>query len=79
MKNVRSSQASVSISFCTELSKTQFSSVSIISNTSIRNTRLKLVKNEANAKQLPEFLLVENYLHFSSKLSSKNNSTYCKN
>ena len=37
-------------------------------NTFISNARLKLAKNEANAKQHPEaeLLLFENYSHFSS-------------
>ena len=48
-----------------------------ISNTFISNT-LKLARNQAKAKQLPEFklLLFENYLHSSSTLSSKNNGEY---
>ena len=39
---------------------------------------LKLVKNQANAKQHPEteLLLFENYSHSSSTLSFKDNSTY---
>ena len=39
---------------------------------------LKLVKNQANAKQHPEaeLLLFENYSHSSSMLSFKDNSTY---
>ena len=51
-----------------------------ISNTFISNTRLKLAKNQANAKQNPEaeLLLFENYSHSSSTLSSKNNRTYSK-
>ena len=46
-----------------------------ISNTFIRNARLKLAKNQANAKQHPEaeLLLFENYSHSLSMLSSKNN------
>ena len=38
-----------------------------ISNTFINNARLKLAKNQANAKQRPEaeYLLFENYSHFS--------------
>ena len=41
----------------------------------ISNTRLKLAKNQANAKQhrQAELLLFENYSHSSSPLSSKNN------
>ena len=52
-----------------------------ISNTFISNTRLKLAKNQANAKQQleAELLLFENYSHSSSMLSSKNNRTYSKN
>ena len=51
-----------------------------ISNTFISNTRLKLAKCQANAKQHPgaELLLFENYLHSSSRLSSKNNGSYSK-
>ena len=43
----------------------------------ISNTRLKLAKNQANAKQHLEadFLLFENYLFTSFTLSSKNNRT----
>ena len=43
------------------------------SNTFISNARLKLTKNQANAKQHPEteLLLFENYLHFSFILSKK--------
>ena len=45
-----------------------------ISNTFISNTRLKLAKNEAIAKQPPdaERLKFKNYLHSSSTLSIKN-------
>ena len=52
-----------------------------ISNTFISNTRLKLTKNQANAKQHPEteFLLFQNYSLSSYTLSSKNKGTYCKN
>ena len=41
------------------------------------NARLKLAKNQANAKQHPEIqlLLFENYAYFLSTLSSKNNGT----
>ena len=51
-----------------------------VSNTSISNARLKLVKNQADAKQHreAELLLFENYSHFSSTLSSKKNRTYSK-
>ena len=44
-------------------------------NTFISNVKLKLVKNQANAKQHPEakLLLFENYSHSSSTISSKNN------
>ena len=43
------------------------------SNTFISNARIKLAKNQANAKQHPEaeLLLFENYSHSSSMLSSK--------
>ena len=49
-----------------------------ISNTFIFNARLKLAKNQANAKQQPEveLLLPKNYSHSSSTLSFKNNRTY---
>ena len=52
-----------------------------ISNTFISNTRLKLAKNQAKAKQHPEaeLLLFENYSISSSTLSSKNNRRYSKN
>ena len=45
-----------------------------INNIFISNSRLKLAKNEANAKQDPEaeLKLFESYSHFSSTLSSKN-------
>ena len=41
---------------------------------------MKLVKNQAKAKQHPEteLLVLENYSLFSSMLSSKNNSRYSK-
>ena len=44
------------------------------------NTRLKLAKNQANAKQHPEaeLLLFDNYSHSSTTLSSKNNKTCTK-
>ena len=44
------------------------------------NTRLKLVRNQANAKQHPEaeLLTPENYLHSSSTLPSNNNRTNSK-
>ena len=50
----------------------------LISNTFISNARLKLAKNKPNAKKHTEaeLLLYENYLHYSSILSSKNNSSY---
>ena len=53
---------------------------SFISKIFIRNARLKLANNQANAKQHPEteHLLFENYSHSSSRLSSKNNRTYSK-
>ena len=49
-----------------------------ISNTFISNARLKLAKNQVNAKQHPEaeILLFENYSHYSSTLSSKNSWIY---
>ena len=52
-----------------------------ISSTFISNARLKLAKNQANAKQHLEAELwkFENYSHSSSTLSSKNNRTYSKN
>ena len=51
-----------------------------ISNTFIRNARLKWVKNQGNAKQQPEaeLLLFENYLNSSSTLLPKNSSSYSK-
>ena len=51
-----------------------------ISNTFISNVRLKLAKNQANAKQQPEteLLLFEFFSHSSSTLSSKNNRRYSK-
>ena len=51
-----------------------------ISNTFISNTRLKLAKNQAKAKQHPEaeFLLFENYSFSSSTLSSKSNGRFSK-
>ena len=51
-----------------------------LSNTFISNVRLKLAKNERNAKQHPEaeLLLFENYSHCSSTLSSKSNRTNSK-
>ena len=52
-----------------------------ISITFISNTRLKLAKNQASAKQHPdaELLLFENYSHSSPTLSSKNNMRYSEN
>ena len=47
-----------------------------MSNTFISNSRLKLVKNQANAEA--ELSLFENHSHPSSTLSSKNNRTYSK-
>ena len=51
-----------------------------LSNNFISNARLKLGKNQANAKQHPEaeLLLFENYSHSSSMLSSKNDRRYSK-
>ena len=42
------------------------------------NAKLKLTKNQVNAKEHPkgELSLFENYLHYSSTLSSKDNRTY---
>ena len=53
---------------------------SFISNTFIRNIRLKLAKYKANAKQHPEaeLLLFENYSHSPSTLSSKTNMLHSK-
>ena len=50
----------------------------LISNTFISNTRLKLAKNQLNAKLNleAELLLLEKYSYFSSSLSSKNNGPY---
>ena len=47
---------------------------------SISNARLKLAKNQANVKQHPEaeLLVFENYSHYSSTLSSKNDRTCSK-
>ena len=44
------------------------------------NARLKLSKNQANAKQHfeAELFKFENYSHSSSTLSTKNNITYSK-
>ena len=52
-----------------------------ISNSFISNARLKLAKNQANAKQHPqaELLLFGKYSHSSSMLSSKNNRKYSTN
>ena len=52
----------------------------LINSTFISNTRMKLPKSQANAKQHPEaeLLLFENYSHSSFTLSSKNNRTYSK-
>ena len=49
-----------------------------ISNTSISTVRLKLAKNQVNAKQRSEAepLLFENYSNSPSTLSSKNNREY---
>ena len=51
-----------------------------ISNTFLSNVRLKLAKNQANAKPHPEaeVLLFENYSHSSPMLSSKSNRTHSK-
>ena len=51
-----------------------------ISNTFTSNARLKLAKNQANAKQHLEakLLTFENYSHSSSLLSTKNNRKYSK-
>ena len=52
-----------------------------ISNTFISNAKLKLLKNQAKAKQHPdaELSLFENYSLFSFTLSSRNNMRYTKN
>ena len=49
-----------------------------ICKTFISNARLKLAKNQPNAKQHPEaeLLLFENYSHSLYTLSSRNNGTY---
>ena len=51
-----------------------------ISNIYLSNARLKLAKNQANAKQHSEaeLLTSENYWDSSSTLSSNNNRTYSK-
>ena len=51
-----------------------------INSTFVSNTRLKLAKDWAKAKQHtePELLLLQNYLFSSSTLSSKNNRAYSK-
>ena len=51
-----------------------------ISNTFIRNGRLKLVKNQGKAKEHPqaEFFLLENYLLTPSSLPSRNNKRHSK-
>ena len=51
-----------------------------ISDTFINNAKLKLAKNQANAKQKPEaeFSLFGKYLHSSSTLSSRSHMTYSK-
>ena len=52
-----------------------------IHNTFISNARLKLAKNQANAKQHPEvqLLLLDIYADSSYTLSSRNNGRYSKN
>ena len=52
-----------------------------ISNTSTRNARLKLAKDQAKVKQHPEaeLLLFENYTLSSFILSFKTNMRYSKN
>ena len=52
-----------------------------IHNTFISNARLKLAKNQANAKQHPEvqLLLLDIYADSSHTLSSRNNGRYSKN
>ena len=51
-----------------------------ISNNIISNARLKLAKNQANAKQHPEaeLLAFQNNSHSSYTLSTKNDGTYSK-
>ena len=52
----------------------------LMSYPSISNARLKLAKNQANVEQHPEaeLLVFENYSHYSSTLSSKNDRTCSK-
>ena len=54
--------------------------LSLLSYTFIKNAKLKLAKNQANAKQHPEaeLLKLKNYSHSSSTLSTKDNRTYSK-
>ena len=51
-----------------------------INNTFVSNARLKLATKSGKSKQHPEaeLLLFENYLHYLSTLSTKNNRTYSK-
>ena len=51
-----------------------------INNTFKSNTRLKLATNQASSKQHREtkLLLLENYSHSSSTLTSESNRTYSK-
>ena len=67
---------SLFFSDCDNLRDTHF----FISNTFIRNARLKLAKNQAKAEQHPEaeLLLFENYSLSSSTLPSKHNRRYSK-
>ena len=54
--------------------------LSFVSSTLIRKSKLRFAKNQANVKQIPEaeLFLFENISRYSSTLSSKNNSTYPK-
>ena len=68
------------LSYSHKKTTTEYTRFFFISNTFISNARLKSAKNQANAKQHPEaeLFLFENYSHFLSTLSSKNNRTYSK-
>ena len=70
----------INILNCTWHSRYKISYTLFTSSTFISNARLKLEKNQANAKQHPEaeLLLFENYSHSSFTLSSRNNRTYSK-
>ena len=64
------------MSFCQMNTLIAIYQLVFISNTFISNATLKLAKNQANAKQHPELLLLVNYSHSSSTLSSKNIRIY---